>query len=390
MRSLNNVFTLFLVGTLLALTILPFTLAPAHALPANPKVDQAKIDATWDSLNDEQKKVANEVMKNLMSNGYSREAAAAIGGNFWQESTWNPTLQVGGGACGLYQALDRKEHLFKHAGVSNCSQLTVEGTMKAYHADTWNFKLLGDPSGPANYPSHSAHALDGAAEAGVTGATIPSSTDSFGSAETFKTTKDWYFATWIFAVNWERCGGAEALFMKRTLYTATLLSKADGGSSSSSPANTPQSGTSGGFVSEQDLQGMPSKPIVPKGDDIPDSKYENLSTGQKVNIGDIKDNLSEGFWGQVSNATRILLVTGGILLYAYAVILFLALIADVTTPSLGLFTLATFKRIPYTPDKGIMKPALTIFSVVILAALLQTGYLLWFILVFTDFLVSLA
>ena len=78
----------------------------AYALPANPTVSDEAIEANWNSLDDEHKKIAQDVVSAAQAQGFSKEAAAAIAGNFWRESGFSLDAQnPSSGACGLYQAL---------------------------------------------------------------------------------------------------------------------------------------------------------------------------------------------------------------------------------------------------------------------------------------------
>ena len=210
----------------------------AYALPANPTVSDEAIEANWNSLDDDHKKIAQDVVSAAQAQGFSKEAAAAIAGNFWRESGFSLDAQnPSSGACGLYQALgSRRTSLLAKNGVNSCSGLKADKTMEAAIEDG-RLEWVGWKTTASIYPSMAQYALTDADKYGVKGAAVPSGEDKFDNVDAFKKTDNWYFATWIWMTNWEAPGGAEAGFMKRVSYTATILKKVNGGSVSSSSAS---------------------------------------------------------------------------------------------------------------------------------------------------------
>ena len=358
----------------------------AYALPANPTVSGEAIEANWNSLDDEHKKIAQDVVSAAQAQGFSKEAAAAIAGNFWRESGFSLDAQnPSSGACGLYQALgSRRTSLLAKNGVNSCSGLKADKTMEAAIEDG-RLEWVGWKTTASIYPSMAQYALTDADKYGVKGAAVPSGEDKFDNVDAFKKTDNWYFATWIWMTNWEAPGGAEAGFMKRVSYTATILKKVNGGSvSSSSKSAASSDGAGGGIKDDWELPGMPKKPSITEGQAVSLAEGSQLSQQQKDNLYDI---LAQRELESQSARDRTVAVgcsVFGILLIVWAVMQFAGLAVSLVSPQLHAYRLVMLGNLEYAPtpeeatsDKYVtLKGAIGIaVATLIMAALLLTAAL---------------
>ena len=358
----------------------------AYALPANPSVSDEAIEANWNSLDDEHKKIAQDVVSAAQAQGFSKEAAAAIAGNFWRESGFSLDAQnPSSGACGLYQALgSRRTSLLAKNGVNSCSGLKADKTMEAAIEDG-RLEWVGWKTTASIYPSMAQYALTDADKYGVKGATVPSGEDKFDNVDAFKKTDNWYFATWIWMTNWEAPGGAEAGFMKRVSYTATILKKVNGGSvSSSSKSAASSDGAGGGMKDDWELPGMPKKPSITEGQAVSLAEGSQLSQQQKDNLYDILAQRELESQSALDRGVAVACSVFGILLIVWAVMQFAGLAVSLVSPQLHAYRLVMFGNLEYAPtpeeatsDKYVtLKGAIGIaVATLIMAALLLTAAL---------------
>lgn len=358
----------------------------AYALPANPSVSDEAIEANWNSLDDEHKKIAQDVVSAAQAQGFSKEAAAAIAGNFWRESGFSLDAQnPSSGACGLYQALgSRRTSLLAKNGVNSCSGLKADKTMEAAIEDG-RLEWVGWKTTASIYPSMAQYALTDADKYGVKGATVPSGEDKFDNVDAFKKTDNWYFATWIWMTNWEAPGGAEAGFMKRVSYTATILKKVNGGSvSSSSKSAASSDGAGGGMKDDWELPGMPKKPSITEGQAVSLAEGSQLSQQQKDNLYDILAQRELESQSALDRGVAVACSVFGILLIVWAVMQFAGLAVSLVSPKLHAYRLVMFGNLEYAPtpeeatsDKYVtLKGAIGIaVATLIMAALLLTAAL---------------
>lgn len=358
----------------------------AYALPANPTVSDEAIEANWNSLDDEHKKIAQDVVSAAQAQGFSKEAAAAIAGNFWRESGFSLDAQnPSSGACGLYQALgSRRTSLLAKNGVNSCSGLKADKTMEAAIEDG-RLEWVGWKTTASIYPSMAQYALTDADKYGVKGATVPSGEDKFDNVDAFKKTDNWYFATWIWMTNWEAPGGAEAGFMKRVSYTATILKKVNGGSvSSSSKSAASSDGAGGGIKDDWELPGMPKKPSITEGQAVSLAEGSQLSQQQKDNLYDILAQRELESQSAIDRWVAVTCSVFGILLIVWAVMQFAGLAVSLVSPQLHAYRLVMLGNLEYAPtpeeatsDKYVtLKGAIGIaVATLIMAALLLTSAL---------------
>lgn len=357
----------------------------AYALPANPTVSDEAIEANWNSLDDEHKKIAQDVVSAAQAQGFSKEAAAAIAGNFWRESGFSLDAQnPSSGACGLYQALgSRRTSLLAKNGVNSCSGLKADKTMEAAIEDG-RLEWVGWKTTASIYPSMAQYALTDADKYGVKGAAVPSGEDKFDNVDAFKKTDNWYFATWIWMTNWEAPGGAEAGFMKRVSYTATILKKVNGGSVSSSSASASSDGAGGGIKDDWELPGMPKKPSITEGQAVSLAEGSQLSQQQKDNLYDILTQRELESQSALDRAVAVGCSVFGILLIVWAVMQFAGLAVSLVSPQLHAYRLVMLGNLEYAPtpeeatsDKYVtLKGAIGIaVATLIMAALLLTAAL---------------
>lgn len=358
----------------------------AYALPANPSVSDEAIEANWNSLDDEHKKIAQDVVSAAQAQGFSKEAAAAIAGNFWRESGFSLDAQnPSSGACGLYQALgSRRTSLLAKNGVNSCSGLKADKTMEAAIEDG-RLEWVGWKTTASIYPSMAQYALTDADKYGVKGATVPSGEDKFDNVDAFKKTDNWYFATWIWMTNWEAPGGAEAGFMKRVSYTATILKKVNGGSvSSSSKSAASSDGAGGGIKDDWELPGMPKKPSITEGQAVSLAEGSQLSQQQKDNLYDILAQRELESQSALDRTVAVACSVFGILLIVWAVMQFAGLAVSLVSPQLHAYRLVMLGNLEYAPtpeeatsDKYVtLKGAIGIaVATLIMAALLLTAAL---------------
>lgn len=358
----------------------------AYALPANPTVSDEAIEANWNSLDDEHKKIAQDVVSAAQAQGFSKEAAAAIAGNFWRESGFSLDAQnPSSGACGLYQALgSRRTSLLAKNGVNSCSGLKADKTMEAAIEDG-RLEWVGWKTTASIYPSMAQYALTDADKYGVKGATVPSGEDKFDNVDAFKKTDNWYFATWIWMTNWEAPGGAEAGFMKRVSYTATILKKVNGGSvSSSSKSAASSDGAGGGIKDDWELPGMPKKPSITEGQAVSLAEGSQLSQQQKDNLYDILAQRELESQSALDRGVAVACLVFGVLLIAWAVMQFAGLAVSLVSPQLHAYRLVMLGNLEYAPtpeeatsDKYVtLKGAIGIaVATLIMAALLLTAAL---------------
>lgn len=358
----------------------------AYALPANPSVSDEVIEANWNSLDDEHKKIAQDVVSAAQAQGFSKEAAAAIAGNFWRESGFSLDAQnPSSGACGLYQALgSRRTSLLAKNGVNSCSGLKADKTMEAAIEDG-RLEWVGWKTTASIYPSMAQYALTDADKYGVKGATVPSGEDKFDNVDAFKKTDNWYFATWIWMTNWEAPGGAEAGFMKRVSYTATILKKVNGGSvSSSSKSAASSDGAGGGIKDDWELPGMPKKPSITEGQAVSLAEGSQLSQQQKDNLYDILAQRELESQSALDRTVAVACSVFGILLIVWAVMQFAGLAVSLVSPQLHAYRLVMLGNLEYAPtpeeatsDKYVtLKGAIGIaVATLIMAALLLTAAL---------------
>ena len=358
----------------------------AYALPANPTVSDEAIEANWNSLDDEHKKIAQDVVSAAQAQGFSKEAAAAIAGNFWRESGFSLDAQnPSSGACGLYQALgSRRTSLLAKNGVNSCSGLKADKTMEAAIEDG-RLEWVGWKTTASIYPSMAQYALTDADKYGVKGATVPSGEDKFDNVDAFKKTDNWYFATWIWMTNWEAPGGAEAGFMKRVSYTATILKKVNGGSvSSSSKSAASSDGAGGGIKDDWELPGMPKKPSITEGQAVSLAEGSQLSQQQKDNLYDILTQRELESQSALDRTVAVACSVFGILLIVWAVMQFAGLAVSLVSPQLHAYRLVMLGNLEYAPtpeeatsDKYVtLKGAIGIaVATLIMAALLLTAAL---------------
>lgn len=358
----------------------------AYALPANPTVSDEAIEANWNSLDDDHKKIAQDVVSAAQAQGFSKEAAAAIAGNFWRESGFSLDAQnPSSGACGLYQALgSRRTSLLAKNGVNSCSGLKADKTMEAAIEDG-RLEWVGWKTTASIYPSMAQYALTDADKYGVKGATVPSGEDKFDNVDAFKKTDNWYFATWIWMTNWEAPGGAEAGFMKRVSYTATILKKVNGGSvSSSSKSAASSDGAGGGMKDDWELPGMPKKPSITEGQAVSLAEGSQLSQQQKDNLYDILTQRELESQSALDRAVAVGCSVFGILLIVWALMQFAGLTVSLVSPQLHAYRLVMLGNLEYAPtpeeatsDKYVtLKGAIGIaVATLIMAALLLTAAL---------------
>lgn len=358
----------------------------AYALPANPTVSDETIEANWNSLDDEHKKIAQDVVSAAQAQGFSKEAAAAIAGNFWRESGFSLDAQnPSSGACGLYQALgSRRTSLLAKNGVNSCSGLKADKTMEAAIEDG-RLEWVGWKTTASIYPSMAQYALTDADKYGVKGATVPSGEDKFDNVDAFKKTDNWYFATWIWMTNWEAPGGAEAGFMKRVSYTATILKKVNGGSvSSSSKSAASSDGAGGGIKDDWELPGMPKKPSITEGQAVSLAEGSQLSQQQKDNLYDILAQRELESQSALDRAVAVGCSVFGVLLIVWALMQFAGLTVSLVSPQLHAYRLVMLGNLEYAPtpeeatsDKYVtLKGAIGIaVATLIMAALLLTAAL---------------
>lgn len=358
----------------------------AYALPANPTVSGEAIEANWNSLDDEHKKIAQDVVSAAQAQGFSKEAAAAIAGNFWRESGFSLDAQnPSSGACGLYQALgSRRTSLLAKNGVNSCSGLKADKTMEAAIEDG-RLEWVGWKTTASIYPSMAQYALTDADKYGVKGAAVPSGEDKFDNVDAFKKTDNWYFATWIWMTNWEAPGGAEAGFMKRVSYTATILKKVNGGSvSSSSKSAASSDGAGGGIKDDWELPGMPKKPSITEGQAVSLAEGSQLSQQQKDNLYDILAQRELESQSALDRTVAVACSVFGILLIVWAVMQFAGLAVSLVSPQLHAYRLVMLGNLEYAPtpeeatsDKYVtLKGAIGIaVATLIMAALLLTAAL---------------
>lgn len=358
----------------------------AYALPANPTVSDEAIETNWNSLDDEHKKIAQDVVSAAQAQGFSKEAAAAIAGNFWRESGFSLDAQnPSSGACGLYQALgSRRTSLLAKNGVNSCSGLKADKTMEAAIEDG-RLEWVGWKTTASIYPSMAQYALTDADKYGVKGATVPSGEDKFDNVDAFKKTDNWYFATWIWMTNWEAPGGAEAGFMKRVSYTATILKKVNGGSvSSSSKSAASSDGAGGGIKDDWELPGMPKKPSITEGQSVSLAEGSQLSQQQKDNLYDILAQRELESQSAIDRWVAVTCSVFGVLLIVWAVMQFAGLAVSLVSPQLHAYRLVMFGNLEYAPtpeeatsDKYVtLKGAIGIaVATLIMAALLLTAAL---------------
>lgn len=366
------------------IVMLPLTPAPAYALPANPNVSDEVIEANWATLSAEQQEAAKQVVAEAKAEGYSAEAAAAIAGNFWRESHFNvDAVNASSGACGMYQALgDRQTLLFTYNGVSGCSGLKAKETTQAALADGRS-EWLGWPTTSIIYGGMASYALNEAGVWGITGGTVPSADDSFGSLEGFKSTDNWYFATWIWMTNWEAPGAAEAGFMERASYAATVLKKVGNTDpAAKSTTSGAQSGSTGGVLDEWSLPGMPKKPEIAKGQSLKFADGSQLTAKQRANASDLKTQLEEERDREAAESARTWVAVVGVVLFVYALVILLSLLIDLSFPLFSVLKGVTFGRIKYSPLPADERPkgtygvagVLTVcFAFAALGALIFTG-----------------
>ena len=369
-----------------ATVMLPLTPAPAYALPANPNVSDEVIEANWATLSAEQQEAAKQVVAEAKAEGYSAEAAAAIAGNFWRESHFNvDAVNASSGACGMYQALgDRQTLLFTYNGVSGCSGLKAKETTQAALADGRS-EWLGWPTTSLIYGGMASYALNEAGVWGITGGTVPSADDSFGSLEGFKSTDNWYFATWIWMTNWEAPGAAEAGFMERASYAATVLKKVGNTDpAAKSTTSGAQSGSTGGVLDEWSLPGMPKKPEIAKGQSLTFADGSQLTAKQRANASDLKTQLEEEKAREQASYVRAGIAVIGILLFVYSLVVLLALLFDLAASSDFMLKAVTLNRIKYSPlpaeerpkgTFGVVGVGVICFFLAALGALIFTGVL---------------
>lgn len=358
----------------------------AYALPANPTVSDEAIEVNWNSLDDEHKKIAQDVVSAAQAQGFSKEAAAAIAGNFWRESGFSLDAQnPSSGACGLYQALgSRRTSLLAKNGVNSCSGLKADKTMEAAIEDG-RLEWVGWKTTASIYPSMAQYALTDADKYGVKGATVPSGEDKFDNVDAFKKTDNWYFATWIWMTNWEAPGGAEAGFMKRVSYTATILKKVNGGSvSSSSKSAASSDGAGGGIKDDWELPGMPKKPSITEGQAVSLAEGSQLSQQQKDNLYDILAQRELESQSALDRGVAVACSVFGVLLIVWAVMQFAGLVVSLVSPQLHAYRLVMLGNLEYAPtpeeatsDKYVtLKGAIGIaVATLIMAALLLTAAL---------------
>lgn len=323
----------------------------AYALPANPTVSDEAIEANWNSLDDDHKKIAQDVVSAAQAQGFSKEAAAAIAGNFWRESGFSLDAQnPSSGACGLYQALgSRRTSLLAKNGVNSCSGLKADKTMEAAIEDG-RLEWVGWKTTASIYPSMAQYALTDADKYGVKGATVPSGEDKFDNVDAFKKTDNWYFATWIWMTNWEAPGGAEAGFMKRVSYTATILKKVNGGSvSSSSKSAASSDGAGGGIKDDWELPGMPKKPSITEGQAVSLAEGSQLSQQQKDNLYDILTQRELESQSALDRTVAVACSVFGILLIVWAVMQFAGLAVSLVSPQLHAYRLVMLGNLEYAP-----------------------------------------
>ena len=369
-----------------ATVMLPLTPAPAYALPANPNVSDEAIEANWATLSAEQQEVAKQVVAEAKAEGYSAEAAAAIAGNFWRESNFNvDAVNASSGACGMYQALgDRQTLLFTYNGVSGCSGLKAKETTQAALADGRS-EWLGWPTTRLIYDGMASYALNEADIWGITGGTVPPADDSFGSLEGFKSTDNWYFATWIWMTNWEAPGAAEAGFMQRASYTATVLKKVGNTDpAAKSDTTSAQSGstTDSGVLDEWSLPGMPKKPEIAKGQSLTFADGSQLTAKQRANASDLKTQLEEERNREAAASARTWVAVVGVVLFVYALVILLSLLIDLAFPLFSALEGVTFGWIKYSPlpaeerpkdTYGVVGVLAVCFAFAALGALIFTG-----------------
>ena len=185
--------------------------------------------------------------------------------------------------------------------------------------------------------------------------------------------------------NWEAPGAAEAGFMQRASYAATVLKKVgntDPAAKSDTASAQSGSTTSGGVLDEWSLPGMPKKPEIAKGQSLTFADGSQLTAKQRANASDLKTQLEEERDREAAESTRTWVTAVGIVLFLYALIILLSLLVDLAFPLFSALEGVTFGRVKYSPLPADERPkgtygvagVLTVcFAFAALGALIFTG-----------------
>ena len=142
--------------------------------------------------------------------------------------------------------------------------------------------------------------------------------------------------------NWEAPGAAEAGFMERASYAATVLKKVGNTDpAAKSTTSGAQSGSTGGVLDEWSLPGMPKKPEIAKGQSLTFADGSQLTAKQRANASDLKTQLEEERDREAAESARTWVAVVGVVLFVYALVIVLAFLFDLAFPLFSLLKFAT-------------------------------------------------
>lgn len=322
-------FTTLMVGIIAMLSFISLSPRPAYALPPNPSISDEILDTTWDSLDENGKKNAKEVMAALKGEGFSTEAAAGVAGNIWMESNFrNDAVNPDDGSCGFFQFLGGRLDAFK-AAFHPCTSASAADTLHyvfTAEIEKWNIEQLSaKPSRLGDYgpPARADFSSEGIS------VTIPTEADYFPDLDAFKKTNSWFMTTWIWATNWERPDYTAAHLARRAKYAATVLKHVGDVDPSRPSADIDEAvGRSDKLVAEWDLVGMGIRPSMEPGREVSLPDTSGLTAAEKDQIADM--NAGDETVPVVLKVIHGIVSAIGILCMLYVVFLMVALALDKT------------------------------------------------------------
>lgn len=388
------------VAPILVILSLIFCLTPTASaeVAVNPTVSDDQIEADWKSIEASggQDRV-KEMWQAGKALGLSDAALAGVMGNAWTESaSWRPGLD-GGSGCSYFQWIGgRRTNAEKLLGKS-CKDMTPSDAIKRVMMDDEIGVVTNQLYADMTTKYHGA-AKQALAEKGIN-VDVPSTAETkFESVDAFKSTNNYFLATWTFMTVWERPGSGSS-FGARYVHAATVFKKMNGVGASSSSDSQKKKDNKGDEYDEWALPGMPDKPEYPEGGTVKIGTYNDLSVDDRANVSALSDQLKTETALDRDKKIGGVVALGGYLVIMWGVALFIGLAFDLVSPlglNLGVQVLTLGQRKLWTESKGLEKPkgTVTIGGVIamilvawVLGALVVSGVVTKLITHFTMLLV---
>lgn len=344
--------------------------------------------------------VAKEVYQRAVGLGATKEVAAAVTANVWQESTFQPSVVNSIGAAGLFQWLNgRRTNMEASAASKGVEWTSVKHQVEFALRD--EYAGGGDPFATADYGE-----LGRGKFCDSSYNTTPCSSLRLpsidGGISGYLKGKDLAGATVEWTLYWERPGEAEAHTQTRIEHAQTILDafkdlkgltpddKEVNASGGDGEKKEKKSAGGGAVLSEWELRGMPDE-VKWSGDvKIEEKSAKDLSSGENYAISKLSDDLENGskHWADKIN---VFVAFVGLILMIWGMFLWMGALFDHVNNlvPIHLVRKLTFGKFEYTSDKEeaevdgmISAKGIVIrgFGAIIIGLLLLSGVMMGFLI----------